>query len=173
MNVTNDDSIMFLPVSETCSLLPAWVFPHSRYQPCCAASFLKCNSMGQFQAPRMCLLCWVLLVWRPQWIPQDHLWGQPITDQCFQEFCLPQQRGDSGDVTDAAPAGSRCCGCSKAPVEGISLKPPRCQPAWHSSICPAWAPQLELVAFQPFSFLPSTAVPLTSVLYSDTCETKL
>lgn len=94
-------------------------------------------------------------------------------EQCFQEFWFPQQRGDSGDVTDAALAGSRCCGCSQAPVTGMSLKPPRCQPAWHSSVCPAWAPQSDLMAFQLFSFLASIAVPLTSVLHSDTCEPKL
>lgn len=96
-----------------------------------------------------------------------------FTYQCFQEFCFPQKRVDSGDVTDAVPAGSTCCGCSQAPMAGISLKPPRCRPAWHSSICPAWAPQSDLVAFQPFFFLPSIAVPLTSVLYSDTSEPKL
>lgn len=95
------------------------------------------------------------------------------TDQCFQEFCFPQQRGNSGHVTDTALAGSRSCGCTQAPVAGVNLKPPRCKPAWQSCICPAWAPQSDLVAFQPFSFLPSKAVQLTSVLYSDICEPKL
>lgn len=90
--------------------------------------------------------------------------GHHCTDQHFQDFCSPQKWSGSGDSTDASLAGSRSRGCSQAPVAGVSLKPPKGMPAWQSSICPALAPQSDLVAFQPFCFLLSIVV-LTSVLY--------
>lgn len=129
------------------------------------ASFLNCSYMVQFQSQGMCLLCQAFPAGKVPVNPTraSARLAHRCTDQHFQ-FCFPQKRSDSGDVTDASLAGSRRCGCSQAPAAGVSLKPTKGMPAWQSSICPPLAPQSDLVAFQPFSFLLSI-VALASVLY--------
>lgn len=111
-------------------------------------------------------------LWRPHESPAERL-----SHHC-PGVLFSTAKGRFGGCHRPALTGSRRCGCSQAPVAGISLKPPRCKPAWHSSLCSAWLPQSDLVAFQPFSFLPSVAAPLTSVLFRYvetkviTCETQ-
>ena len=156
---------MFLLISKTCPMLHAQVFLQSLPPTTAPASFLSCNYMVQFQSQGTCALPSLSSHEGPsesyKALCED---GHCCTDQHFQEFCSPQKRSDSGDGTDASLAGSRSRGCSQAPVAGVSLKPPKGMPAWQSSICPALAPQSDLVAFQPFCFLLSIVV-LTSVLY--------
>lgn len=73
-----DERIMFLLISKTCLMLQAQVFLQSLPPTTVPAAFLSCNYMVKLQSQGHVCSAKPFQLWKPQWVPQGSLQGQPI-----------------------------------------------------------------------------------------------
>lgn len=177
MDTMNDDRIMCVSsISKTCPMLPAWVLLQSPDQPPLGCLLPQ----GQFHGPvsvtkDVSALLSLSGCEGPSESRRTTSEGGPSlywpVFVSFQEFCFPQKRGNSGmsqmlswlgagAVAAARPLWQECV--SSHPDASLAQQDLSCS---GSTVRPGGSSTILFLTFK--------AVPLTSVLYSDTREPKL